>query len=154
MRYYSRPCVHFKAVEDYYSRPCVHFKAVEAMISFIKENKKNLHISGVQFSSVQDGICALGKVHMLSTLSYRSFPSVAFETVPMFMWLTMALSHPSSLFFRNRWRLRHVLLPFTVHCWCSSTLCSLCEQSGWLHTHGMGAVRSSGRLWYFPHSLY
>ena len=83
--YYSRPCVHFKTVEDYYSHPCVHFKAVEAMISFIKENKKNLHISGVQFSSVQDGICALGKVHMLSTLSHRSFPSVAFETVPMFM---------------------------------------------------------------------
>ena len=34
-----------------------------------------------QFSSVQDGIYAL----MLSTLSLRSFPNVAFETVPMFV---------------------------------------------------------------------
>ena len=29
-----------------------------------------------------------------STPSLRSFPSVAFETVPMFIWLTMALSRP------------------------------------------------------------
>ena len=34
-----------------------------------------------QFSSVQDGISAL----MLSTLSLRSFPNVAFETVAMFV---------------------------------------------------------------------
>ena len=27
----------------------------------------------LQFSSVQDGICALGKAHMRSTLSLRSF---------------------------------------------------------------------------------
>ena len=31
---------------------------------------------------------------MRSTPSLKSFPSVAFETVPMFIWLTMALSHP------------------------------------------------------------
>ena len=35
----------------------------------------------VQFSSVQDGIHALGKAHMRSTLSLRSFPNVAFQTV-------------------------------------------------------------------------
>ena len=46
------------------------------------------------FSSVQDGIYALGKAHMCSTLSLRNFPSVAGETVPMFVWLTMALSRP------------------------------------------------------------
>ena len=34
-----------------------------------------------QFSSVKDGIYPL----MLSTLSLRSFPNVAFETVPMFV---------------------------------------------------------------------
>ena len=48
----------------------------------------------VQFSSAQDGVYALGKVHMRSTLSHRSFPKVAFETVPMFVWPTMALSRP------------------------------------------------------------
>ena len=31
---------------------------------------------------------------MHSTPSLQSFPNVAFETVPMFVWLTMALSHP------------------------------------------------------------
>ena len=49
----------------------------------------------VQFSSVQDGIYALGKAHnMCSTQFLRSFPNVAFEMVPVFIWLTMALSHP------------------------------------------------------------
>ena len=45
------------------------------------------------FSSVQGSICALGKAHIMrSTKSLRSFPDVAFETVPMFVWLTVALS--------------------------------------------------------------
>ena len=35
--------------------------------------------------SVQDGMYALGKAHMGSTPSVRSFPSVAFETVPVFL---------------------------------------------------------------------
>ena len=48
----------------------------------------------VQFSSVQDGIYALEKAHMHSTPSLRSVPKVAFETVPMFVRLTMALSRP------------------------------------------------------------
>ena len=34
-----------------------------------------------QFSSVQDGIYVLRKGHMCSTLCFRSFPNVAFETV-------------------------------------------------------------------------
>ena len=49
-----------------------------------------------QFSSVQlvqDGIYALGKAYMHCTPSLRSFPNVAFETVPMFAWLTMALEY-------------------------------------------------------------
>ena len=45
----------------------------------------------VQFRSVQDGIYVLGKAHMPSTPSVRSFPNVAFEMVPRFIWLTMAL---------------------------------------------------------------
>ena len=40
---------------------------------------------GEEFSSVQDGICALGKAHMRSILSLGSFPNVPFETVPMFV---------------------------------------------------------------------
>ena len=35
-----------------------------------------------QFSSVQDGIYALGKAHMRSTPSLRNVPNFAFETVP------------------------------------------------------------------------
>ena len=48
----------------------------------------------VQFSSVQDGIYALRKAHMRSTPSLRNFSNVTFETVPVFFWLTMALSRP------------------------------------------------------------
>ena len=48
----------------------------------------------VQFSLVQAGISALRKANMHSITSLRSFPNVAFETVPMFVWLTMALSRP------------------------------------------------------------
>ena len=41
--------------------------------------------SSVQFSSVQDVIHALGKVHTRSTPSLGSFPNVADETLPMFV---------------------------------------------------------------------
>ena len=47
-----------------------------------------------KFSSIQDGIYTLGKAHMRSTPSLRSFPNIAFETVPMFSGVTMALLHP------------------------------------------------------------
>ena len=45
-------------------------------------------------NSGQYDIYAIGKAHMRSTPSLRSFPIVVFQTVPMFVWLTMALSHP------------------------------------------------------------
>jgi len=47
-------------------------------------------LCSVQFSS-RWYLCAQ-KTHMRSTPSPRSFPNIAFETVPMFIWLTMALS--------------------------------------------------------------
>ena len=47
----------------------------------------------VQFSSVQDGIYALGK-GMRSAPSLRRVPNVAFKTVPVFVGLTMAFSRP------------------------------------------------------------
>ena len=49
------------------------------------------HASSVQFSSVQDGIYALGKIHTRSTPSLGVFPNVSLETVPMlvYVWLTV-----------------------------------------------------------------
>ena len=44
------------------------------------------------FTSVQNGVYSLGKAHMRSIPSLRRFPNVPFETVSMFVWLTMALS--------------------------------------------------------------
>ena len=51
-----------------------------------------VQFSSVRFSFVQDSIYALGKAHIHSTPSLRSFPNVAFESVLMFVWLTMAPS--------------------------------------------------------------
>ena len=48
----------------------------------------------VQFSSIQDGVHALRKACMFSLLSLRCFWKVAFETVSIFVWLVIALSHP------------------------------------------------------------
>ena len=42
---------------------------------------------GKQFSSIQDGVYALRKAYMRSTPSLRSFSNIAFETVPMCVWL-------------------------------------------------------------------
>ena len=39
-------------------------------------------------------LCARKSPYALHSVSLRGFPSVAFETVPMFVWLTMALSRP------------------------------------------------------------
>ena len=48
-----------------------------------------------QFSSVQNGIYTLGKnPYALYPVTLRSFPNFAFETVPKFVWLKLALSHP------------------------------------------------------------
>ena len=52
----------------------------------------------VQFSSVQFSskwyLYALAKAHVRSIPYFRDFPNVAFETVRIFVWLTMALSRP------------------------------------------------------------
>ena len=58
------------------------------MLSFLLKAKDALNFefsAESQFSSVQDGIYALGKAHMRSTPCLRSFPTVAFETFPMFV---------------------------------------------------------------------
>ena len=58
--------------------------------------KENTILGSVEvpLSSVQDGMYALSKAHMRSTPSLRSFPNVALETVPILVWLMIALSHP------------------------------------------------------------
>ena len=56
--------------------------------------EQNVSGEKVQFSSVQDGMYALRKTHKRSTPSLRHFLNVAFETVLMFVCLTMALSRP------------------------------------------------------------
>ena len=48
-------------------------------------SESNTAVGCSWFSSVQYGVYALGKAHMLSIPSLRSFPNVAFETVPMFV---------------------------------------------------------------------
>ena len=58
----------------------------------------------VQFKRVC--IYALGKTHNYACL--RSFPSDAFETVPLFVWLTVALSRP--------FREDRQALPFCLSC--------------------------------------
>ena len=55
----------------------------------------------VQFSP--NGIYALGKAHMRSTPSLRSFPNVPFETVQMFVWLTMNCIHLQRSWRQRRW---------------------------------------------------
>ena len=76
-------------------------RGVEDQNDALLEGKKTnsirviVQFSSVQFSSVQGGIYALGKLHMIrSTPSLGSFPNVALETVPMWVRLTMALFRP------------------------------------------------------------
>ena len=71
--------------------PQVVSQAPQHFESLVVTGSRHLSVqfSSVQFSSVQDGIYALGKASMRSTPSLRSFPNVAFETVPMLVWLTM-----------------------------------------------------------------
>ena len=52
----------------------------------------NIPVCRLQFSSVQDGIYALGKAHMRPIPSFRSFPNEAFETIPMFQTITVPLN--------------------------------------------------------------
>ena len=60
-------------------------------------NGQSVCMTRIQFSSVQDGIHAIGKAHMLSTTSLWSFASVAFETVSMTMSLSFTSSQGRSL---------------------------------------------------------
>ena len=62
------------SVIDYFIMSCELFDRVH--VEYFK-------VGSVQFSSVQDGIYALGKAHLRSTPSLRSFPNLAHETVPI-----------------------------------------------------------------------
>ena len=77
----------------------------------------------MQFSSVQDGINALGKAHMHSTPSLKRFPNAAFQTVPVFVRLTMALSSP---FREDRLALPLYVFSVGVECYHYSPAARLC----------------------------
>ena len=71
----------------------------------------------MQFSLAQDGVCVLGKACVLSTTCLRDFFGIALETVPVFTWLMMALSHP---FKGDHWEL-FLSMPFSTRwliVWC------------------------------------
>ena len=63
-----------------------------------------------QFTSVQGGIYGLGKTLLRSTASVRIIPTVAGETVAMFVRLTMALYSPSA-----RWQCLKLLNTSDLH---------------------------------------
>jgi len=73
-----------------------------------------------QFSSVQYAIYVLRKVQRRPTPSHRSFPSIAFKTVPMFVWLTIALSRP--------FKEDHLALPLSTSL--SSRRMCVCKRGG------------------------
>ena len=54
-----------------------------------------IHSGDEQFISLEGGIYVTRTACMCSVLSIRSLPSVAFQIVPVLVWLTMALSRPS-----------------------------------------------------------
>ena len=56
-----------------------------------RQQSAQISILAVTHISVQNGIYALGKVHMRTTLSLSSYSNIDFETVPMFIGVTMAL---------------------------------------------------------------
>ena len=56
-------------------------KHTQRTINWLWETALASFCDRMQFSSVQDGIYALGKAHMRSNPSFRSFPNTAFETV-------------------------------------------------------------------------
>ena len=60
----------------------------------MQRDPRLVQFGSVRFGSVQGGIYALGKAHVRSTPSLRSSPNIAFETIPMFVSLTMAFSRP------------------------------------------------------------
>ena len=95
--YLILPCQLGGCMETYWKRviiDSVHLACLNVVILAYVHIIWSRCSSLVQFSSVQDGIYALGKAHVHSTPSLRSFPNVALETVPMLVWQTMALSRP------------------------------------------------------------
>ena len=60
---------------------------------YIQKNSQARKHETVQFTS-RRYLCAWKSPYMHFPPSLRSFPNTAFETVPMFVWLTTALPHP------------------------------------------------------------
>ena len=75
---------------------CVHlFLSILSSWGFIYLDNQRFEKArsfNLQLGTVQDGVCVLGKTHV--TPSVRGFCSIAFETVPVFVSVTTALSLP------------------------------------------------------------
>ena len=69
----------------------------------------------VQLCTVLDGICALGKAPVHSTMSLRGFPNAAFEMAPAFVWFMVSLSRP---FKEDHWVLASFHTSLLLMCWC------------------------------------
>ena len=88
--------------------------------SFVRCGKVLLHTlvpshrdtsGSLQFTSLQGGICALGKAHMSSIPTFRRLLSVGFERDTVLAGLTMAASRPVRLL-----SYQHVFQTHTVIC--------------------------------------
>ena len=73
-------------VGAHYSVPRALKELLTLVAVFFSGVAQIAHAGGHKFSSVEDGIYALGKAHIMrSTSSLRSFPNVAPETVRMLL---------------------------------------------------------------------
>ena len=84
---------HFQSKENWGSKP--QPLSLESKASSIRQRRLPMwRTTTVQSAPVHYYVQVLEKAHMRSTPSLESIPSVAFETVPMSVWLTTALSRP------------------------------------------------------------
>ena len=132
MHYAAYHAVHYAALQDFYSlSPCA---AVPISVS------------------AQDGIVALGKVHMLSAPSLSCLPKVALEAVSIFAWLNTDRS--------RTWRLECQPLPFSTPLSFSNQRCDslACPRVRHLsqasnRVHGLFISPQQNAGWLFTHEV-
>ena len=102
----------------------------------IKNVAPLLSVCATNNGSLQNGMYVLGKAHKCSIPTQKLSPQIAVETVPLFIWLTMALPCP---FKKDHWA-----LPFS--------LASSLPGNWWCNVHGFvptDSVSSSSTLHIF-----
>ena len=91
-------------------------KSTSLLLKLVSKHQRVFHcfktkLSLVWFSS-RRYLCARKSRYVPHPVSLRSFPNVAFETVPMFVWLTMAISRQTVQ------RFLYPRLSHPCHQWC------------------------------------